>query len=97
MNHVTTQDRVVVQPDTNDSKTVTGLIIPELEAPETKTGVVVAVGPGRTTKKKVLVPVSVTPGDRVMFNSGTGISIKTDGESLLILKEDEILGVIVDE
>jgi chaperonin GroES len=97
MPHVTTQDRVVVRPDETSNQTASGLIIPEFEAPQNKTGVVVAVGPGRITKKNVVVAVAVAPGDRVMFDSGAGVSVRTDGEDLIILKEDEIIGVVTDE
>jgi len=97
MPHVTTQDRVVVRPDTRSDQTVSGLIIPEFDAPATATGVVVSVGPGRTTKKKVVIEVAVAPGDRVMFDSGAGVKVRTDGEDLVILKEDEIIGVVEDE
>jgi len=97
MKHVTTQDRVVVQPDQKDNQTVSGLIIPDLEEATTTTGRVVAVGPGRETKKHVVVPVAVVPGDRVMFTTGVGVAIKTDGVDYVILKEDEILGVVTDE
>jgi len=97
MPHVTTQDRVVVRPDETNNQTASGLIIPEFEAPRNKTGVVVAVGPGRLTKKNVVVAVAVAPGDRVMFDSGAGVSVRTDGEDLIILKEDEIIGVVADE
>jgi chaperonin GroES len=97
MKHVTTQDRVVVRPEQKDNRTASGLIIPDLEQATTTTGVVVAVGPGRKTKKDVVVEVAVAVGDRIMFTTGTGISIKTDGEDYVILKEDEIIGVVENE
>ena len=97
MKHVTTQDRVVVQPEQKDNRTASGLIIPDLEEAITTTGVVIAVGPGRKTKKNVIVKVAVSVGDRIMFTTGTGISIKTDGKDYIILKEDEIIGVVEDE
>jgi chaperonin GroES len=97
MNHVTTHDRIVVKRDYKDNTTASGLIIPDLESTRTDTGVVVAVGPGRTTQKNVVIKVAVAPGDRIMFDSGAGINIKTDGEELVILKEDEIIGVVTNE
>ena len=97
MKHVTTQDRVVVQPEQKDNRTASGLIIPDLEEATTTTGVVIAVGPGRKTKKNVIVKVAVSVGDRIMFTTGAGISIKTDGKDYIILKEDEIIGVVEDE
>jgi len=97
MKHVTTQDRVVIQPEQKNNQTASGLIIPDLEEATTTTGIVIAVGPGRKTKKNVVVEVAVAPGDRVMFTTGTGISVKTDGVDYVVLKEDEIIGVVTDE
>jgi chaperonin GroES len=94
MNYVTTADRVVVRPDDADSnKTASGIII-AYDDDTTKLGTVVLVGPGRVTKKKVTIPVGLAVGDRVMYPKDTGISIKVDGEPLLVFKEDEIIGVI---
>ena len=95
MKHVTTQDRVVVKRDQKENTTASGLIIPDLDSSvRAETGTVVSVGPGRRTKKKVLLEMVVAPGDRIMFESGAGINIRTDGEDLVILKEDEIIGVV---
>ena len=95
MNHVTTHDRVVIKRDEKETKTISGLIIPDLDdSVKAETGTVVAVGPGKLTKKKVLLEMVVAPGDRVMFESGAGINIRTDGEELVILKEDEIIGIV---
>jgi len=96
MNHITTLDRVVVIRDDKETTTSSGLIIPDLDPlVRTDTGLVVAVGPGRTTKNNVVIEVAVAVGDRVMFDSGAGINVRTDGEDLVVLKEDEIIGVIV--
>jgi chaperonin GroES len=98
MNHVTTLDRVVVIRDKKETTTSSGLIIPDLDPlVRTDTGLVVATGPGRTTKKNVVVEVTVAVGDRIMFDSGAGINIRTDGEDLVVLKEDEIIGVLENE
>ena len=98
MNHVTTHDRVVVRRDHKENTTASGLIIPDLDpTARAETGTVVAIGPGRKTKRQVQIEMSVVPGDRIMFENGAGINIKTDGEELVILKEDEIIGVVTDE
>jgi len=95
MNHVTTLDRVVVIRDDKETTTSSGLIIPDLDPlVRTDTGLVVAVGPGRTTKNNVVIEVAVAVGDRVMFDSGAGINVRTNGEDLVVLKEDEIIGVV---
>ena len=95
MNYITTHDRVVVKRDNKENTTASGLIIPDLDTSvRAETGTVVIVGPGRVTKKQVKIEMSVAPGDRIMFESGAGINIKTDGEELVILKEHEIIGIV---
>jgi chaperonin GroES len=56
-------------------------------------GTVVQIGPGRTTKKNITIPVDVSVGDRIMFDGGAGIPVQIDGEKFLILKEEEIIGI----
>jgi chaperonin GroES len=93
MNYITTADRVIVKPDEEREKTASGFIIAYDNDP-TSLGTVVQVGPGRVTKKNVVIQVEVDPGDRIMFVRGSGIPIKINGEEYLILKEEEIMGVV---
>jgi chaperonin GroES len=93
MNYVTTADRVVVEPDPDHETTASGFIIAYDDTPN-RLGTVVLVGPGRTTKKNVVIPVDLKVGDRVMFVKDTGISITVDGRSLLLFKEDELIGTV---
>lgn len=93
MNYVTTADRVIVKPDEEREKTASGFII-AYENDPTSLGTVVQVGPGRVTKKNVVIEVEVTVEDRVMFTRGAGTPIKINGEEYLILKEEEIIGVV---
>jgi chaperonin GroES len=93
MTYVTTADRVVVEPDPDHETTAMGFIIAYDDTP-TQLGTVVLVGPGRTTKKNVVIPVDVKVGDRVMFSKGTGIGITVDGRKLLLFKEDELMGTV---
>jgi chaperonin GroES len=94
MDYVTTADRVLIRPEEVEKKTDFGIFIPTFDPDPVSYGTVVQVGPGRTTKKDVTIQVDLTAGDRVMFPSGTGIPVKVDGESFIILKEDEIIGVV---
>jgi len=55
---------------------------------------VVLTGPGRTSKKNVVIPTDLKAGDRVMFVKGTGTAVKVDGRSLLVFKEDELIGTV---
>ena len=93
MIYVTTADRVIVKPEPLEKKTNSGLIMAKSEFDVVNKGTVVQIGPGRTTKKNVTIPVEVSVGDRIMFDGGAGIPIQVDGESFLILKETEIIGI----
>lgn len=94
MKYVTTSDRVVIKPEPLEKTTNTGLIITKSEFDVVNQGTVVQIGPGRTTKKNVTIQVEVAVGDRIMFEGGTGIPVKIDGESFLVLNENEIIGII---
>jgi chaperonin GroES len=78
-----------------ENKTSSGLIITKSEFDVLTKGTVVQVGPGRTTKKNVKIPVDVSVGDCIMFDGGAGIPVHIDGEKFLILKEEEIIGIDV--
>ncbi len=93
MNYVTTADRVVVEPDPDHETTAGGFIIAYDDTPN-RLGTVVLVGPGRTTKKNVVIPVNLQVGDRVMFIKGTGTAVTVDGQKLLLFKEDELIGTV---
>ena len=87
-------DRLVVKVKELDNKTASGLIVVDPDAPKPDLGDVVAVGPGRKSKKGNIVPVTIKVGETIMFTKGTGIPIKVNGEEYVILKEDEALGLV---
>ena len=93
MNYTTTADRVVVEPDPDHETIASGFVIAYDDTP-TQLGTVRLVGPGRTTKKNVVIPVDLQAGDRVMFVKGTGITVTVDGQKLLLFKEDELIGTV---
>jgi chaperonin GroES len=86
MNYVTTADRVVVEPDPDHETTASGFIIAYDDTP-THLGTVILTGPGRTTKKNVVIPVDLKIGDRVMFVKGTGTAVTVEGRKLLLFKK----------
>ena len=86
-------DRVVVQQDDGEIRTSSGFFIPDSLVDKT-TGVVLAVGPGRTNEKGVLIPLTVSAGDRIVFTGGAGVRVRVEGLDLLILTEDDIVGVM---
>jgi chaperonin GroES len=86
-------DRIIVKRLEEESKTKGGLIIPDTAKEKPQQGKVVAVGAGRREDGKVL-PLDVKTGDTVLFTKYAGTEIKLDGEDHLILREDDVLGVV---
>jgi chaperonin GroES len=87
-------DRVIVKRLAQEETSKGGIIIPDTAKEKPQEGRVVAVGPGRRDDKGKLVALEVKKGDRVLFAKYSGTDIKLDGEEHLILREDDILGVI---
>jgi chaperonin GroES len=88
------QDRIIVRRiDKEEERTRGGIIIPDTAKEKPQEGKVVAVGPGRREDGKVLA-VDVKVGDRILFGKYAGNEIKLDGEEHLILREEDVLGVI---
>ncbi len=87
-------DRVLVQGIEEEEKTKGGIIIPDTAREKPQQGKVVAVGPGRIDDKGNRVPMNVKAGDRVLFGKYTGSEVEIDDEQYLIMREDDILGVI---
>jgi chaperonin GroES len=87
-------DRVLIRRVAEEEKTKGGIIIPDSAKEKPAEGEVVAVGSGKLTDKGALQALEVKKGDRVLFGKYSGNEIKIDGKEHLILKEDEILGVI---
>jgi chaperonin GroES len=87
-------DRVVVKRVEADSKTASGLIIPDNSQEKPDQGIVLAVGAGRRTEAGSIVPMSLNVNDKVLFGKFAGQTVKIKGEEVLILKEDEVYAVI---
>ena len=88
-------DRVVVRRLEAEEKSKGGIIIPDSAKEKPQEGEVVAVGPGGRDENGKLVPMGVKAGDRVLFGKWSGTEVKLDGEELLIMKESDIMGVVV--
>lgn len=93
MSYNATNDRIVVRKISPDKLSGGGIILPWVEAEAPELGEVVSVGPGVTSKKGVFIPTVINVGEKVYFDKKTGIPIRLNGEDLLIMKEDEVLGV----
>ena len=88
------QDRVIVRRiEEKEERSAGGIIIPDTAKEKPQEGKVVAVGPGRRDDGKLIAP-DVKAGDRVLFGKYSGSEIKIDGEEHLILREEDILGVV---
>lgn len=87
-------DRVIVKRRDAETTTASGIIIPDTAKEKPQEGDVVAVGTGIKREDGTLVPLDVKEGDKVLFGKYAGTEIKIDGEEMLMMKEDDILGVI---
>ena len=90
-------DRVVVKRIDAEEKTAGGIIIPDTAKEKPQQGEVVAVGPGGRDEAGKLIPLDVKAGDRVLFGKWSGTEVKIDGVEYLIMKESDIMGVMVQE
>jgi chaperonin GroES len=88
------QDRVIVKRIEEDEKTAGGIIIPDTAKEKPMEGEVVAVGNGKILDNGTKVPIDVKPGDRVLFGKYAGTEVKIEGVEHLIMREDDILGII---
>jgi chaperonin GroES len=87
-------DRVVVKRIEAESKTASGIIIPDTVKEKPTEGEVIAVGPGGRDEAGKIIPIDLKVGDRVLFGKWSGTEVKLDGVDLLIMKESDIMGVV---
>jgi chaperonin GroES len=88
------QDRVIVKRVEEDETTKGGIIIPDTAKEKPIEGKVIAVGKGKVREDGKIQPLDVKKGDRILFGKYAGTDIKIEGEEHLIMREDDILGVI---
>ena len=88
------QDRVIVKRVKEEEKTKGGIIIPDTAKEKPVEGEVIAVGKGKILDDGTVRTPEVKPGDRVLFGKYSGTEVKLDGEEHLIMREDDILGVL---
>ena len=88
------QDRVIVKRLAEEEKTKGGIFIPDTAKEKPMEGLVVAVGKGKMSDDGKLIKLDVKAGDRILFGKYAGTEVKIDGEEHLIMREDDILGVI---
>ena len=92
------QDRVLVKRIEEElEKTKGGIIIPDTAKEKPQQGEVISVGPGGRDESGKLIPIDLKVGDRVLFGKWSGTEVKLDGVEYLIMKESDIMGVLVEE
>src|SRR5580692_2062979 len=87
-------DRIVVKRIDNDVNKIGGLYIPDSAKEKPQEGEVIAVGNGKRLEDGKVVPLDVKVGDRILFGKYSGSDIKLDGDEYMIMREDEVLGVL---
>ena len=89
-------DRVVIERIDPEAKTAGGIIIPDTAREKPQQGKVIAIGPGGRDESGRLVPIDVRVGDRILFGKWSGTEVKIDGGEYLIVKESDIMGVLIE-
>ncbi|MBI2604472.1 MAG: co-chaperone GroES [Deltaproteobacteria bacterium] len=87
-------DRILVKRISEEEKTKGGIIIPDTAKEKPAEGKVMAIGSGRRTDDGKIIALEVKKGDRILFGKYSGTEIKMDGDELLIMREDDVLGII---
>ena len=87
-------DRVVVKRLEQETKTASGIVIPDAAAEKPDQGEVLAVGPGKRSDKGEFIVLNVKVGDRVLFGKYSGQTFKIDGDELLSMKEEDLFAVV---
>jgi chaperonin GroES len=87
-------DRVIVKRIENETKTASGIVIPDSAAEKPDQGEILAVGPGKANDKGEVKALGVKVGDRVLFGKYSGTEVNFGGEELVLLREEEIFAVI---
>jgi chaperonin GroES len=87
-------DRVIVKRIDSETKTASGIVIPDTAAEKPDQGEVLAVGPGKKNDKGELIAPNIAVGDRVLFGKYSGQTVKVENEELLVMKEDDLFAVI---
>jgi chaperonin GroES len=87
-------DRIIVERLEEETKTAGGIIIPDTAKEKPQQGKVIAVGKGKRTEDGKLLPLDVKVGDKILFGKYAGTEIKIEGKEFLMMREDDVLGVI---
>jgi chaperonin GroES len=89
-------DRVVIKRIEAEARTASGIIIPDTAKEKPQEGEIIAIGPGGRDESGKLIPIDVKIGDRILFGKWSGTEVKIDGDEYLIMKESDVMGVLVE-
>jgi len=87
-------DRVIVKRIEEEKKSAGGIVIPDTASEKPDQGEIVAVGKGKKDDNGKLIPIDVKVGDRVLFGKYSGQTVKVKGDELLVMREEDLMGVI---
>ena len=87
-------DRVIVKREEEERKSPGGIVIPDTAAEKPSVGEVVACGPGKTDDNGKVVPMGVKVGERILFGKYSGQEFKLEGQDLLHMREDDVIGIV---
>jgi chaperonin GroES len=87
-------DRVIVKRVEQETKTASGIVIPDNVAEKPDQGEVLSVGPGKRNERGDIVAMNVKAGDRVLFGKYSGQTVKVDGDELLVMREEDLFAVV---
>jgi chaperonin GroES len=87
-------DRVIIKRLDNETKTASGIVIPDNAAEKPDQGEVLAIGAGKRDDSGKVIPMDVKVGDRVLFGKYAGQTVKVDGNELLVMREEDIMAVL---
>ena len=90
-------DRIIVKAAEKEQKTASGIILPDSAQEKPQRGQVIGVGPGKRLDSGALAPIDIKVGDTVLYGKYGGTEVRVDGEDVIILRADDILGVVVGE
>jgi len=89
-------DRIIVKALQSESTTAGGIVLPDSAQEKPQRGKVVAVGPGRRLDNGKISPMDVNVGDEVYFSKYGGTEIKLNGEEIVVLRQDDVLGIVIE-
>jgi len=87
-------DRVIVERLEQETKTASGIVLPDAAAEKPDQGKVVAVGNGKILEDGKVRPLDVKVGDKVLFGKYSGLAVKVDGKEVLVMREDDIMAIV---